>query len=492
MTRTPVQVSKTKAALADNVEGYETVNFKDAGNRSRDHYKSSMAKSRFRARQLLLPLVRWETPRLAWIQQHTRSKFLDDYFALTANLGTHTFFVIMLPMPFWLGYAHIGRGLVYVLAAGVLISGMMKDFFCLPRPLSPPLHRITMSGSAALEYGFPSTHTTNAVSAALMILYIARENLDFMSPFSLMLLRILMWVYMGSIVLGRIYCGMHGFLDVIAGAILGALIFYLRWTFADVIDQFITRPGPLAPCVITPIILILVRIHPEPVDPCPCFEDGVAFAGVVLGVDMALWHGWGTPFMTAAPYPGNIPYSYAESGIVKSFARVAFGIVAIFVWRAVMKKTLHAVLPPLFRLIEKIGLSMPREFFLKASEYHKVPSSIPDSTLVGAREIPSLIHNITRMRSDSVGPQSPADMYETIAYREERQRRKSLEIQADNAHTAETNDAMDELDEDGLFLQIPKPRVQYDVEVITKLIVYAGIGWIAVEGCSWAFYHLGF
>ncbi|KAK9371855.1 phosphatidic acid phosphatase type 2/haloperoxidase [Lipomyces chichibuensis] len=491
MTRAPVQVSKPMAALADNVDGYETVNFKDAGNRSRDHYKSSMVKSRFRARQLLLPLVRWETPRLAWIQQHTRSQFLDDYFALTANLGTHTFFVIMLPMPFWLGYAYIGRGLVYVLAAGVLISGMMKDFFCLPRPLSPPLHRITMSGSAALEYGFPSTHTTNAVSAALMILYNARENPDFMSPFSLLLLRILMWIYMGSIVLGRIYCGMHGFLDVIAGAILGALIFYLRWTFGDAIDQFMTTPGLLAPCVITPIMLTLVRVHPEPVDPCPCFEDGVAFAGVVLGVDLALWHGWGTPFMTAVPYPGYIPYSYAKSGIVKSFARVALGIVTIFVWRAAMKKTLHAVLPPLFRLIEKIGLSMPREFFLKASEYHRVPSSIPDSTLVGAREIPSLIHNITRMRSDSVGPQSPADMYETIAYREERQRRKSLEIQSDTAHTVETNDGMDELDEDQLFLQIPKPRVQYDVEVITKLIVYAGIGWIAVEGCAWAFYQLG-
>ncbi|KAK9248234.1 phosphatidic acid phosphatase type 2/haloperoxidase [Lipomyces tetrasporus] len=492
MTRSLELVAKTKTALADNVDGYETINFKDAGNRSRDHYKSSMTKSRFRARHSLLPLVRWETPRLAWIQQHTRSKFLDDYFALTANLGTHTFFVIMLPVPFWLGYAHLGRGLVYVLAAGVLISGMMKDFFCLPRPLSPPLHRITMSGSAALEYGFPSTHTTNAVSAALMILYTAGENGDSMSPFSLLLLRVLMWVYMGSIVLGRIYCGMHGFLDVLAGGILGALIFYLRWMFGDAIDQFITMPGPLAPCVITPIILILVRVHPEPVDPCPCFEDGVAFAGVVLGVDMALWHGWNTPFMNANPYPGYIPYSFSESGILKSFARMALGIVAIFVWRAVMKKTLHAVLPPLFRLIEKIGLSMPRVFFLKASEYNKVPSSIPDTTLVGAREIPGLIHNITRMRSDSVGPQSPADMYETMAYREERQRRKSVEIQNDSASDKGDNgNGMDELDEDELFLQIPTPRVQYDVEVITKLIVYAGIGWIGVEGCSRAFYLLG-
>ncbi|KAK9368449.1 phosphatidic acid phosphatase type 2/haloperoxidase [Lipomyces kononenkoae] len=492
MTRSSVQVSKTKTAFADTVAGYEAVNIKDAGNRSRDHYKTRMTKSRFRARQILLPIVRWETPRLAWIQEHTRSKFLDDYFALTANLGTHTFFVIMLPLPFWLGFVRIARGLVYVLAAGVLLSGMMKDYFCLPRPLSPPLHRITMSGSAALEYGFPSTHTTNAVSAALIILYEAYENVDYFSPSSFLLLRIGMWIYMGSIVLGRIYCGMHGFLDVVAGAILGALLFYLRWIYAQAIDQFIMRPGPLVPFIITPIILILVRIHPEPVDPCPCFEDGVAFAGVVLGVDLALWHSWDAPFMIADPYPGNIPYSYAESGIVKTIGRVALGIVAIFVWRSVMKKTLHGALPPLFRFIEKIGLSMPRQFFLKASEYNKVPSSIPDTTLVGAREIPSLIHNITRVRSDSVGPQSPADMYETIAYREERQRRKSLEVKNDAADDSEKpSNGLNELSEDDLFLQIPQPRVQYDVEVITKLVVYAGIGWIAVEGCAWSFYRLG-
>lgn len=32
-----------------------------------------------------------------------------------------------------------------------------------------------------------------------------------------------------------------------------------------------------------------------------------------------------------------------------------------------------------------------------------------------------------------------------------------------------------------LFMQLAKPRVRYDVEVVTKLIVYAGIAWIAIE-----------
>jgi hypothetical protein len=33
-----------------------------------------------------------------------------------------------------------------------------------------------------------------------------------------------------------------------------------------------------------------------------------------------------------------------------------------------------------------------------------------------------------------------------------------------------------------MFSKLQKPRVRYDVEVVTKLIVYSGIAWLAVEG----------
>ncbi|KAK9466391.1 PAP2 superfamily-domain-containing protein [Lipomyces arxii] len=475
---------EAKVALADNVDGYTTVNFKDAGNRTRDHYKSNMTKTRFKLRQYLLPLIRWETARLAWIQEHCRTPFWDEYFALSANLGAHTFFVIMLPMPFWFGLTHLGRDLVYVLASGVLFSGMMKDYFCLPRPLSPPLHRISMSGSAALEYGFISTHSTNAVGAALTILSYSLEHGTSLSFVAQTVIKTLTWVYMLSIVFGRIYCGMHGFLDVIAGSLLGYILFYIRHVTESYIDEFVRTPGPLVPLIVAPVILILVRIHPEPVDPCPCFEDGVAFAGVVLGVDLGLWSTWKLPHTDKFPYPGASHYVYAESGLVGSILRMVLGIASIFTWRAIMKPMLHTYLPPVFRVIEKVGLSMPRGFFLKASEYSKVPDSIPDSTLVDAGGIKTLLSNM-RMRSDSVGPQSPADVYESMANYEERQRRRSLE---QNLYPQ----IADQLaEEDKVYFEIPKPRVQYDVEVVTKLIVYTGIGWLGASGCSLLFAKLG-
>jgi hypothetical protein len=53
--------------------------------------------------------VRWETPYLALMQETLRSPALDSYFAFTANLGTHTFYMIFLPILFWCGYTNVGR-----------------------------------------------------------------------------------------------------------------------------------------------------------------------------------------------------------------------------------------------------------------------------------------------------------------------------------------------------------------------------------------------
>jgi hypothetical protein len=54
--------------------------------------------------------VRWETPYLASLQSMMRTPFLDRYFAITANLGTHTFFMVGLPIMFWFGFREFGKG----------------------------------------------------------------------------------------------------------------------------------------------------------------------------------------------------------------------------------------------------------------------------------------------------------------------------------------------------------------------------------------------
>ena len=134
-------------------------------------------------------------------------------------------------------------------------------------------------------------------------------------------------------------------------------------------------------------------------------------------------------------------------------------------------------------------------------------------------EIPSIITTIRhpRRRAVSIGPQSEADAYETLAYREVRRRESQSGSNRDSPADGETTsngapvlsrkaskldeyenmmgrgspqsaiidvdpnvcrssspDDTSRSDEKEVFSQIKKPRVRYDVEVVTKLVVYAG------------------
>jgi membrane-associated phospholipid phosphatase len=254
-----------------------------------------------------------------------------------------------------------------MLAAGVYWSGFMKDMVCLPRPLSPPLYRITMSGSAALEYGFPSSHSTNAVSVVVYLVHMLRESRNDYNPTVYMALQALSYFYAISIIFGRLYCGMHGFLDVVAGSLLGAVIGLLQLMYGDALDNYIFSGGYTHPLIVTLIILVLVRIHPEPADDCPCFDDSISFAAVVIGINVGAWHYDLTGYALNEPMPSTAPFKLATIGLVPTTARIILGVVVIFLWRASMKPTLFKVLPPLFRSLERASLALPRAFFLSAS-----------------------------------------------------------------------------------------------------------------------------
>jgi len=254
-----------------------------------------------------------------------------------------------------------------MLAAGIFWSGFLKDMLCLPRPLSPPLARITMSGSAALEYGFPSSHSTNAVSVAVYAIYMLRGAREEHHPNVFMALQVLSYWYAISIVFGRLYCGMHGFLDVIVGSILGAVIAVVQLMYEQSFNNWLFGSSYIPPLTVTLVIFILVRIHPEPADDCPCFDDSVAFMGVVIGINIGAWHYALTGLALDTPIPSTNPFQLVNVGMVKATLRILLGVVVIFLWRASMKPALFKILPPLFRLLEQARLNLPRAFFLNAS-----------------------------------------------------------------------------------------------------------------------------
>lgn len=413
-----------------------------------------------------------------------------------------------------------------MLALGVFWTGFVKDFYSLPRPLSPPLHRITMSGSAALEYGFPSTHSANAVSVALYALLSLHSPESTMSPTAKLILETVSYFYAASIVFGRLYCGMHGFLDVIIGSIFGAGIAALEFYYGPSLDAYMHSCSWVAPVIAGIIVVILVRIHPEPADDCPCFDDSVAFAGVVIGLEFGTWSYAkipGDPWDTHAYGDGVV--SIAPLGWIINVVRIVTGVMVVFAWRETMKPLLLKLLPYLFRFIDYLGLSLPRRFFTPATEYKSVPpGSRIDTLFPKASDFPRIVegirHPTTRGRSISIGPQSAADAYEALAYRERKRREsigsnKSLKSKSSNvelngndadqsgkgaqttglqklpgndylkvvaggeAVDAQNDNEHEEMlsaeeDEKEVFARLIRPRVRYDVEVVTKLVVYAG------------------
>lgn len=177
----------------------------------------------------------------------------------------------------------------------------------------------------------------------------------------------LLYFYVGSIVLGRLYCGMHGFFDVIIGCLLGAFLAFVQIAYGDIFDDFVLAGGATNLLIVVLIMLALVRVHPEPADDCPCFDDSVSFAGVMLGVQIAGWQFAGTSIAWTEPCLGAAPYSYEKLGLVKTMLRIVFGVLLIFVWRETMKPFLLRILPPIFRGLGKLGLLLPRRFFTQAS-----------------------------------------------------------------------------------------------------------------------------
>lgn len=184
-------------------------------------------------------------------------------------------------------------------------------------------------GSHHLEYGFPSTHSTNSVSIALFLFAhvynLAYPTSPTTAPAISLTLFTILTIFLGfyafSIVFGRLYAAMHSFTDCAMGVVLGTGIWwaYSSW---EGIPITLAIPGPLhfyfasssytvylgrglglgkwlwdwamgggweVPLILVPLCLLLVNQHPQPVDDCPCFEDAIAFASVLFGALVGRW-----------------------------------------------------------------------------------------------------------------------------------------------------------------------------------------------------------
>ncbi|CAO3650048.1 unnamed protein product [Cunninghamella echinulata] len=449
----------------------------DAGTHNDKLYTAALHPWRSWLRRQMLPLVRKETPWIAAMQKRIRTPFFDHYFLWTANLGTHTFFMVFLPILIWFGNAQLGRSIACLAAFGVFWSGFFKDFMCLPRPLSPPVHRLTMSIGAAFEYGFPSTHTTNSVSVALYLIAVACDTFAPESPIRMFCILGAMF-YAFSVVFGRIYCGMHSVTDVVGGAILAYILYWFQWTFREALDSFVTDDSYWIFLTI-PICLIFVGIHPDPIERCPCFEDSVCFMGVVMGIYPGSWICYRSEICQLGLKSSALTSSFDLKDIALTLMKITIGVALLFIWRMACKKVCYFILPPIYR-----AFNLPhRKFEIGARTYKSLNKE-------SIHPIPSVLdlRGLAKSVSDAehVGIQSGIDLHERRVAECKNRRKENntfLDEKEVHSHSAPSTPPVSSslYDDNTLSMLIVEDApLRYDVDIVTKLIVYAGIGLMAV------------
>ncbi|KAH9961635.1 hypothetical protein BGW80DRAFT_1210922 [Lactifluus volemus] len=447
-----------------------------AGRLPEEIYTNTLPRWRATLRRKCVSVVELESEVIGKWQSRIRSPWLDTYFLQTSMLGTHTFFLVFLPIFFFLGYGELGRGLCYALAFGVYLSSFLKDMVCSPRPYAPPVTRLTI-GNHHLEYGFPSTHSTNSMSMAL---FFGTHVHDLYRAGSLSTAAFATWitalvVYVLSIVGGRLYTGMHGFMDCTVGAFLGIISWMVQRLVMPEVETWVTNNGWSAPITVTLICLLLVNQYPSPVDDCPCFEDAIAFVSVILGQMTSFWYSKRVPALNADLFTSISPGAAFESPAAITtwmlFAtfKLTTGILLIFAWRLLAKPTVQTLLPPLFRwLAHASPIRLPhRRHYTPATEY----SRGPPHTL---RAVPSMIDldlAITEVVDGTSGVASGPRERKIGTVK----RRGSPLSDSAREKTAIAVEA----GERGVHENDNKVK-HYDADVLTKVVVYTGIGVITV------------
>ena len=222
-------------------------------------------------RKFILEQVEKSIPFIAKLQEK-RNFVLDTlFFIITAIAGVGIYATILPAILLFYPekhYTEIAFGIVFTAYLNIMIGNFLKNWFACPRPYGDGIKHL----KAEKDYGFPSTHTMNAIANTGFVVFAMTEGIE---------IRIAYFVYVVLVAISRMYMGVHSPIDVLFGVIFGTIncIFMVNCydVFLELHSQVILLPVIfLIQCA---ILVILPRCYEYNVTPRrTAMISGCAFA----------------------------------------------------------------------------------------------------------------------------------------------------------------------------------------------------------------------
>ncbi|MBP7963244.1 MAG: phosphatase PAP2 family protein [Caldilineaceae bacterium] len=248
--------------------------------------------------------------------QGFRTPFLDGFFKAATFLGEADFFLLLVPIFFWLINKRFGRNLAYLLVLSSVLFTGIKNILKMPRP-PVALHLIEQAG-----YGFPSGHAVNAVSLWGYMGVIWHGLGRWVWP--------LVLVVMGAEAFSRLYLGVHYPLDSVGGLILGGLILFLWTRWEGRLAQWAGRLS-LGQVVGGSALLALAVLFLVPGDGSYPVQDAATLGGLVLGANVGFhMEAHRVRFATAGSWmqlAGRLVLGFVVLMVVREGLALVFGVV---------------------------------------------------------------------------------------------------------------------------------------------------------------------
>jgi hypothetical protein len=332
----------------------------------------------------------------------------------------------------------LGRLFTILLALGFYGSSFFKCLLCLPRPPSPPvkpLHR------EDLDWAFPSNHGIMGVIAPWYICFYCFLHYQMTAPVQLMLfVSVLLWSV--GVIFSRIYLGVHSPADMVGGGFVGVSILSIYLLVDDYID-YQCAAGSYVILQATLIVLGLFALHPRSVPETQSFGETVVVGSCALGCVIARATSTLSVLSKQALWDAIPVDSHFGHVCILLLARVVLGSFAVFASRLIVKITFKAVFKAVYNYLD-----LPCYSYSTYLKSHPATSKHLNSTY----KLPPFPGN-----------------------------EKSNDCSEDETATKSDDE---EINDDAVSLP-------YDIDIPTRMITYAVLGWILCEGGPILFHCIG-